>query len=84
MLTNEGYYRQVGSPPAPLLANGWLRKFDNAIKGDATLYSRYMDNVLRNIDKNYVDDKLKEITNYILHLNLPLNEKLTHPFLFSV
>jgi len=51
----------MGSPPAPLLANGWLSKFDNAIKGDATLYSRCMDDVLRNIGKNNVDDKLKEV-----------------------
>ena len=42
MLTCDGYYQQVdglamGSPPAPLLANGWLSKFDNAIR-EAKLY----------------------------------------------
>ena len=51
MLTCDEYYRQVdglamGSPPAPLLANGWLSKFDNAIGGEAKLYFRYMDDIL--------------------------------------
>jgi len=44
MLTNDGYYSQVdglamGSPPALQLANGWMSKFDEEIKGNATLYS---------------------------------------------
>ena len=38
LLTNDGFYRQVdglamGSPPAPQLANGWMSKFDERIKG---------------------------------------------------
>lgn len=38
MSTHSGLYRQtdglaMGSPPAPPLANGWLRKFDPIIKG---------------------------------------------------
>ena len=42
MLTNDGYYRQehglaMGSPPAPLLANGWMNKFDKNIEGNAKL-----------------------------------------------
>ena len=53
MQTNDGYFRQVdglamGSPPAPRLENGWLR-FDSVVKGDAKLYSRYMDDILRDI-----------------------------------
>ena len=40
LLSHDGYYRQVdgldmGIPPASLLANGWLSKFDHTIKGDA-------------------------------------------------
>ena len=69
MLTHEGYYRQVdglamGSPPAPLLANGWMSKFDDKIKGDAIIYARYMDDIVRNIHKDQVDDKLKEINSF--------------------
>ena len=66
MLTNDGYYLQVdglamGSPPAPQLANGWMSKFDAEIKDQATLYSRYMDDILRDIKNDRIDDKLKEI-----------------------
>ena len=54
MLTNDGYYQQtdsqaMGSPPTPLLANGWMSKFDEEIKGKARLYFRYMDDILRDI-----------------------------------
>ena len=70
MLTCDGYYRQVdglamGSPPAPLLANGWLSKFDNAIRGEAKLYFRYMDDILRDIKKHHIKTKLEEIN--LLH-----------------
>ena len=55
--TNNGYFRQtdtlaMGSPPAPLIANGWMSKCDCNIKDDARLYSRYMNDILREINKN--------------------------------
>ena len=73
LLSNDTYYRQIdglamGSPPAPLLANGWLSKFDNTIKDEAKLYTRYMDDVLREINKNAAQRKLDEINN--LHPSL--------------
>ena len=54
MLTNNGYYRQtdglaMGSPLAPLLANGWLSKFDEKMKGEGRMYFRYMEDILRDI-----------------------------------
>jgi len=51
----------IGSPPAPNLANGWLSKFDPHIRGEAKLYSRYMDDILRNIKTSQIDGKLAEI-----------------------
>ena len=73
LLTNDGFYRQVdglamGSPPAPQLENDWMSKFDERIKGNSTLDSRYMDDILRDIKKNQMDSKLDEINN--LHLSL--------------
>ena len=73
MLTHNGYYRQVdglamGSPSAPSFANGWLSKFDDNIKDNAQLYSRYMDDILRNIKSNQIESKLDEINN--VHPNL--------------
>ena len=73
LLSHDGYDRQVdglamGSPPAPLLANGWLSKFDHNIKGDAKLFSRYMDDILREIHGRNVNDKLNEFTD--LHPSL--------------
>ena len=69
MSTHDGYYRQVdglamGSPPAAHLANGWLSQFDDRIKGDAKVYFRYMDDIFRNIKKNKIESKLKEINSY--------------------
>ncbi|XP_057302874.1 uncharacterized protein LOC130637039 [Hydractinia symbiolongicarpus] len=68
MSTHDGYYQQVdglamGSPPAPMLANGWLSKFDDIIKGDADLFARYMDDIIRNINKDKIQEKLNEINN---------------------
>ena len=73
MSTNDGYYQQVdglamGSPPAPMLANGWMSKFDTAIKGEAELFSRYMDDILRDINKNDIDKTLDDINS--LHPSL--------------
>jgi len=60
LLLHNGYYKQIdglamGSPQAPLLANGWLSKFDHIIKGDARLFS--MDDILREIDHRNANEK---------------------------
>ena len=73
MSTHDGYYTQtdglaMGSPPAPHLANGWLSKYDQSIKGSAKLFTRYMDDILRDIRRDDIDQKLTEINN--LHPNL--------------
>ena len=69
MSTSDGYYTQIdglamGSPCAPLLANGWLSQFDSDIKGNAKIYFRYMDDIFRNIVANELIDKLDEINSY--------------------
>ena len=69
MSTCDGYYIQkdglaMGSPCAPLLANGWLSQFDRDIKGDAKIYFRYMDDIFRNIVANKLVGKLEEINSY--------------------
>ena len=66
MLTNDGYYRQIdglamGSPPAPLVANGWLSKFDERIRDSSSLFSRYMDDIPREISRDRIQSKLTEI-----------------------
>ena len=58
----------MGSPPAPHIANGWLSKFDENVKGDAKIYSRFMDDILRDIKEYRIDEKLREINDY--HSNL--------------
>ncbi len=86
--THRGYFTQqdglaMGSPPAPHLANGWLSKFDNTIKGDSDLYERYMDDVLCSVRKSDVDERLSIINN--LHDNLKftyeIENECTIPFL---
>ena len=66
MSTSLGYYRQIdglamGSPPALLLANGWLSKFDDKIRDNATIYHRYMDDIVREIKKVEAQTKLDGI-----------------------
>ena len=63
MLTHDGYYQQtnglaMGSPPAPHLPNGWLSQHDDRIKGYVKLFSRYMDDILRSIRKDAIEDTL--------------------------
>ena len=79
MSTHDGFYRQVdglamGSSPAPLLANGWLHKFDPIIRDDAKLFARYMDDVVRSIRNWAIPDKLKEINT--LHKKLKFTHEL--------
>ena len=66
MQTHDGFYRQVdglamGSPPAPLLANGWLSRHDPKIMDDAKVKERYMDDILRSIRASEIQQKLDEI-----------------------
>ena len=89
MLTNDGYFRQtdglaMGSPPAPLLANGWLSKYDKDIQDDALLYFRYMDDIVRDIHTDRIESKLSDVNS--LHDNLKFtiereNEQNQIPFL---
>ena len=88
MSTNNGYFRQVdglamGSPPAPLLANGWLSRFEPRMKENATLYSRYMDDILRDIEKNQIAEKLQELNSLHPALKFTIEEESnnTIPFL---
>ena len=79
MSTLDGYYKQVdglamGSPPAPHLANGWLSQFENIIKGEAKIYDRYMDDIIREIEKSKAEERLDEINH--LHRNLKFTTEI--------
>ena len=62
----------MGSPPASHLVNGWLSQFENLIKEDTKIYDRYMDYILREIERSLVEQKIKKINR--LH-NLPSKQK---------
>ena len=73
MWTPDGYYRQkdglaMGSQPAGLLANIWLSQFEPVIKDSAKIFERYVDDIIRSINRNNIAEKLREINN--LHPNL--------------
>ena len=79
--THDGFYKQVdglamGSPPAPHLANGWLSQFENLIKDDAKIYERYMDDILREIKRSRVEQKLEEINNIRKNLEFTLETEV--------
>ena len=89
MSTHRGYYKQIdglamGSPPAPHLANGWLSQFDPIIKDDSKLFTRYMDDILREMKRDEIENKLIEFNN--LHPNLTFTIERqnngTIPFLY--
>ena len=87
MSTHDGYYRQIdglamGSPSAPCLANGWLSQFDEDIKGDAKLYSRYMDDILCDIKSNYMWEKLGEINQYHENLKFTMEKEMDNSIAF--
>ena len=80
MQTHDGFYRQVdglamGSPPAPLLANGWMSKYDPLIKGEAKLYFRYMDDIIREVVNRQKQSKLAEINQLDPHLQFTCEEE---------
>ena len=73
MSTADGFYRQteglaMGSPCAPLLANGWLSQYDSSIQDNAKIYFRYMDDIFREIKNSMYESKLTEINS--LHESL--------------
>ena len=87
LLTNEGYFRQtdglaMGSPPAPHLANAWLSKFDTVIRDDAKLFSRYMDDTLREIKKSRTEEKLVQINNLHPSLKFTIKEETENSITF--
>lgn len=68
MSTHDGFYQQtdrlaMGSPPAPHLANRWMSIYDPKISENSKLFSRYMDDILREIKRSGIDKKLVEINN---------------------
>ena len=73
MLTHDEYYIQndglaMGSPPAPSLANIWLARRESVIKDTAKLFERYMDDIIRSIKHEKIEEKLQQINN--IHANL--------------
>ena len=78
MSTHDGFYWQrdglaMGSPPAPHFANGWLSQFENNIKGEAKLYFRYMDDILKERKRPHAVQELNHINT--LHPNLQFTEE---------
>ena len=72
----------MGSPPALHIANGSLSKFDKNVKGDAKIYSRYMDDILRDIKEYRIDKKLREINDYHPNLTFTIEKEKGASFLF--
>ena len=73
LATHDGLYKQVdglamGSPPEPHLANGWMSQFDSTLQGTSSLYTRYMDDILTENDKDLTSSRLSDANS--LHPNL--------------
>ena len=73
----------MGSPPAPHLANGWLSQFDDQIRGDAKIFSRYMDDIIEDIKTTEIHEKLSFINSLhpALKFTMETEENGILPFL---
>ena len=73
----------MGAKPAPPLANIWLSKYEVTIKGLAKIFDRYMDDIIREIKRHEIQDKLREINNLHpqLKFTMELEENGRIPFL---
>jgi len=73
----------MGSAPAPFLANGWLSQYDPIIKGEAKLYFRYMDDIIREIKTEDIVSKLSEINSLHSSLKFTMEKEIdcSLPFL---
>ena len=84
MLTHDGHYKQVdglamGSPPAPHLANGWLSQFDDVIRKDPKLFSRYyMDDIVREMNTAQNNNKFVEINKLDENLKFTMEREEDH------
>ena len=65
----------VANPVSPLLANGWLSKYNPIVKDQAKLYARYMDDILRTIKRELKEAKLAEINDYHPSLRFTMEEE---------
>ena len=68
------------SPPSPMLAYAWMSTFDSMVRNNASLYSRYMNDVLRDINKTSIDQTLEEINSLSLKF-IEREVNCTIPFL---
>ncbi|XP_066932617.1 voltage-dependent calcium channel subunit alpha-2/delta-3-like [Clytia hemisphaerica] len=80
MLTDDGFYRQtdglaMGSPPAPMLANGWMSTFETKISEGSKIYNRYMDDILRDIAKSKIDETLTNLNGLNNNLKFTIERK---------
>ena len=66
-----------------LMVSLWEVHHHQKIKGDAILYARYMDDIIRNINKENIEAKLIEINNYHPSLKFTIEQENNHslPFL---
>ena len=69
------------SPPAPPLTNIWLSKYEPNISDDAKLFENYMDDIVRTIKVDLIENKLVEINSLNpklkFTLEVPRNKKLS-------
>ena len=87
MATHDGFYIQteglaMGSPPAPHLANGWMSQFDPIIKGNSSVYERYMDDILTETCSESVETKLTEINGLHPSLSFTIEKEVDHRIAF--
>ena len=84
----SGYFKQrdglaMGIQPAGQLANIWLSSFEETIKDDATIFERYMDDILLDVEESKINNRLTSINELHEKLQFTLERPIDHtiPFL---
>jgi hypothetical protein len=73
----------MGIQPAPPLANIWMSSFEDSIKEDASIFDRYVDDTLLDIEDSEIDNRLAKINDLHPKLEFTLERPVdnTIPFL---
>ena len=84
----SGFFRQkdglaMGIQPAPMPANIWMSSFEDSIKESASIFDRYVDDILVDVEDSEIDNRLTKINSLHPKLEFTLEKPVynTIPFL---
>ncbi len=71
----------MGIQPAPMLANIWMSSFEGSIKEDASIFDRYVDDILVDVEDSEINNRLTKINALHDKLEFTLERPVDHTIL---